>query len=226
MTAINWVVLGNILAQSGPQTKGRRMTHLRLAFLLLIWPLMANADNDPPALPALFEVIDVARDDTLNVRQDPNGAAPIVTTLPYDASDLEIVQLSLEGNWAYLSQGDQSGWVSVRFLQRQPMEQDATGLPPTLTCFGTEPFWSMQFTGQGLALSTPQGDTVHPLTTTSPSAENVNLSAMGFRFEWMMDSQRVRSHILPGLCNDGMSDTRYGLHYVDNLMGNTGCCSL
>ena len=202
------------------------MTHLRLAILLLLWPLVASADSYAPALPALFDVIDVARDDTLNVRQDPNSTAPIVTTLPHDAADLHIVQLSLEGNWAYVSQGYQSGWVSVRFLQQQPVEQNAIGLPPTLTCFGTEPFWSLQFTNQGLALSTPQGDTVHPLTYSSPAAENVNLSAMGFRFEWMTDDRRVRSHILPGLCNDGMSDTRYGLHYVDNLMGNTGCCNL
>lgn len=196
-----------------------------IAIALLLWPFGAAADSYAPVLPALYNVIDVARDDTLNVRQDPNSAAPIVTTLPHDAADLYVVQLSREGNWGYISRGELSGWVSVRFLQEQAPERDAIGLPPTLTCFGTEPFWSMQFTNAGLTLSTPQGNTVHPLTNTSPAAENVNISAFGFRFEWQADEQQVRSHILPGLCNDGMSDALYGLHYADNLMGNTGCCS-
>lgn len=202
------------------------MQRLISALLILIWPLVTLADDYAPALPALYDVIDVAGDDTLNVRSEPNSAAPILETLPNNAVGLQVVQLSLEGNWAHISQGERSGWVARQYLTAQHTPKDAYGLPPTLTCFGTEPFWSITFTPDGLKLATPEATDIHPITSASPSPENVSLSAMGFRFEWMNADRPVRAHILPGLCNDGMSDAVYGLHYVDNRMMNTGCCSL
>lgn len=202
------------------------MHRILAAFLVTLWPLIASPDSVAPALPALYSVTDVASDDRLNVRQAPDGAAPVLFTLAPNATDLEVVQLSLEGNWANVSQGEQSGWVARRFLIAQPALRDAHGLPVTLTCFGTEPFWSLNFTDDGLQIATPESTKTYSVINSMPSRDNVLLNTNGFRFEWMDEDRIVNAHILPGLCSDGMSDARYGLHYVDDRMTNTGCCSL
>lgn len=202
------------------------MLRLITAFFVVIWPAISCADGYAPTLPAFYDVAGVAVDDSLNVRLEPGADAPIVGKLAPDATDLQVVLLSLEGNWAYLNLGEQSGWVSRRFLERQLPEKDRYGLPPTLSCFGTEPFWSVDFTPEGLTLTTPEGSTTHAITATAPSREHVMLNVMGFRFEWRDSDQTVTGHILPGLCNDGMNSAVFGLHYVDTRSATKGCCSL
>ncbi|WP_373636680.1 hypothetical protein [Yoonia sp. BS5-3] len=202
------------------------MPLFRLTFVFLLWPFWVQADSLPPSLPALYAVTGVASDDSLNMRDQPNGSARILLALPHDATDLQVTQLSREGNWAYISRGEVSGWVAQRYLQRQPDSVDAYGLPRGLRCFGTEPFWTVRFTQAGLAVMTPERTATHPITFHAPSAENVALGLGGFIFEWIADGQPVRGHILPGRCSDGMSDTIYGLHYIDTYFGNAGCCSL
>jgi uncharacterized membrane protein len=196
------------------------------ALLLMLWPFIASTDSIPPALPALYSVAGVASEDKLNVREAPNGAATVLGTLAADATDLEVIQLSLEGNWAYINLGEQSGWVARRFLIAQHTEVDGYGLPVALTCFGTEPFWSLDFTTDGVKIATPEGAITYPVINATPIRTNVLLNTNGFRFEWMHDDDIVKALILPGLCSDGMSNARYGLHYVDDRMTHTGCCSL
>lgn len=202
------------------------MTGLRFAILLLFWPLVAGADSYAPPLPALYDVTDVAADDHLNIRLLPKADAPVIDTLDPGTTDLQVVGLSLQGNWAYISRGEMSGWVAFRFLQRQRTVKTSLGLPPTLRCFGTEPFWTITFNVDDITLSRPEGDATFPILSTSPSLENAAVNVTGFLLNWMHDERRVRAHILPGLCSDGMSDTIYGLHYVDTFMPNSGCCSL
>lgn len=192
---------------------------------LMLIPLAAGADSYAPTLPALYAVIDVSPDDTLNLRLEPRNDATVQHQLAHDAKDLQVILLSREGNWAYINEGDQTGWAATRFLERQLGDKDQYGLPPTLSCFGTEPFWTVTFTPEGLQIDTPDGTKTYPISSTSPSRVHVMLNIMGFRFAWNDGDQTINAHILPGLCNDGMSDGAYGLHYVDASLSH-GCCSL
>lgn len=198
-----------------------------LSTLLVIWATLANADSLRPPLPALYSVTDVAADDLLNVRNGPGSDSEILGTLPPDATDVEVVALSREGNWALLNYGEGSGWASMRFLSPQPAVTTILGLPVGLQCFGTEPFWDITFLDElTLILRTPEGETSHAITANAPAPEAVNLAKTGFRFAWARDREVVTAYILPGACTDGMSDRRYGLHYVDDQGLRLGCCSL
>ncbi|WP_159087018.1 SH3 domain-containing protein [Loktanella sp. Alg231-35] len=202
---------------------------MRLFFsiILALWGLAAHADNLDPSLPALYAVTGVAADDSLNVRAGPRGGDDIVGTLAPDKDGLEVVALSREGNWALLNYGEGAGWVSMRFLTPQPMATTVLGLPVGLQCFGTEPFWDITFFDEmNLILNTPDSETTHAITANAPAPEFVNLAETGFSFAWRNDRNIVSAHILPGACSDGMSDRRYGLHYVDDQGLRRGCCSL
>ena len=201
---------------------------MRLLALLmtLMWPTLSPADEARPSLPALYQVSDVAEDDVLNIRAAPDASSSILGSFSHDASDIEVVELSLSGQWARVNIAEQSGWVSLRFLKLQRVETGFAGLPAGLTCFGTEPSWDMQLTDQGLVLAQPNGRQTFPITFTAPLADNVNLGESGFLFTWDAGESMVHAHILPGRCNDGMSDRVYGLHYVDTYLPNAGCCSL
>lgn len=198
---------------------------LRSFVCALVVALPAAADAPDPSFPAPYAVTGVAPDDQLNIRAAPTAAADLRGALAHDDPWVEVLGLSREGRWAMVNTAETSGWVSARFLTPQPVPRDELGLPRTLTCFGTEPFWSARFEPSTFLLSTPEHRTVAPLTAVSPSAANVDLADTGLLFEWGFSGRAVQAHILPGRCTDGMSDRVYGLHYVDNVLGH-GCCSI
>ena len=200
---------------------------LLLTLSLCLLAFVANADEADPPLPALYAVHDVAHDDVLNVRALPDAQAEIIGTLAHDAQGIEVTMLSRAGQWAQINITERTGWVAFRYLRREAIERDALGLPASLQCFGTEPFWDIRFANpEEIILRTPEGDARHALLISAPSAANVDLGAGGFRFEWQSQATVVTAHILPGHCSDGMSDRAYGLHYVDDLGPRIGCCSL
>ena len=198
-----------------------------LIALALLFPFWVMADEPRPNLPALYQVTGVAEDDVLNMRAGPDAGAAMIDAFTNDARDIQVIDLSLSGRWALVNTDEQAGWVAFRFLKRQPDLVGAAGLPASLQCFGTEPFWNLRIADvDSVVLTTPDGRTVHPLTDTSLAAPFVDLAAAGFRFTWLLDGQPVVSHILPGRCSDGMSDLAYGLHYIDSRLSHPGCCSL
>lgn len=200
---------------------------LLAAFFLSLVMSTAAADSIDPPLPALFGVTGVALDDTLNVRKAPDASAMILGTLAPDASNIEVVELSRAGEWGLINLGETAGWVSMRYLRALPIATTVLGLPAGLRCFGTEPFWDITFfDDMNLTLNTPEAETGHAITANAPSSSHVNLAETGFRFGWRLNRDVVTARILPGQCSDGMSDRRYGLHYVDDLGLRTGCCSL
>ena len=200
---------------------------LFLALFLGIWATLAGADSIDPAFPALYSVVGVDIDDTLNIRALPDAKAEIVGQLAYDAADIEVTALSREGQWARMNFGEKTGWAAARFLLRQPEVTNGLGLPLGLTCFGTEPFWTMAFLDETtLNYLTPEGETRFAILSTSPSPGFTQIAETGYRFTWQSDQAEVTAHILPGQCSDGMSDRAYGLHYIDNERPRIGCCSL
>lgn len=202
---------------------------MRLFWILLFCVLapVAQADEADPPLPALYAVTSVAADDWLNVRAAPDAGAERIGSLNPNARDIEVIAFSRAGQWAMINSFETAGWVAARYLERQPVETHAMGLPTGLQCFGTEPFWDMSFSPpRDIALRTPEKETRHALLSQAPSAMHVDLPLTGFRFSWQGASGPVTAHILPGRCSDGMSDRAYGLHYIDDQGPRAGCCSL
>jgi uncharacterized membrane protein len=198
-----------------------------LSIILGLWATFANADSIDPPLPALYSVTGVGTGDSLNLRAGPSGRDAIIGTLAPDANGIEVVALSREGNWAMVNHGESAGWAAMRFLTPQPVATTMLGLPIGLQCFGTEPFWDITFFDEmNLILNTPEGETGHAITANAPAPEFVNLPETGFHFAWRKNREIVSAHILPGACSDGMSNRRYGLHYIDDQGLRRGCCSL
>lgn len=200
---------------------------LILCLALAVWPLTTAADSVPPVLPALYEVVGVASDDQLNIRAAPDAGAEIIGALAFDRTAVEVVAFSTAGGWAMVNHQERAGWVAARFLQRSAPVNGPLGFAArNLTCFGTEPFWSMTITDARVVLSSPEGTAEHPVTAIYGNGAGTVLGANTVFFDWSADGVPVRSHILPGMCNDGMSDLAYGLHYIDDAFGHRGCCSL
>jgi uncharacterized membrane protein len=202
---------------------------MRHLYTLLFCALasLAQADQIAPPLPALYAVTDVASSDSLNIRAAPDAKARIIGTLPSNARKIEVVARSLAGQWAQINTGERTGWVSLHYLRPDPAPRTALGLPAGLSCFGTEPFWTVTFSdAPKLTFSTPEGSAEYAITSLSPQAGAINLAAGGLRLVWNDNDTPVTAHILPGLCSDGMSDRAYALHYVDDRGARRGCCSL
>jgi uncharacterized membrane protein len=175
--------------------------------------------------PAFHAVTGVAADDVLNIRAAPDATSDILASLPPDATGIEVVAVA--GDWAVLNSGEATGYAALRFLRREA-GADWNTLQRPLSCFGTEPFWSMEIdpaTGE-IRRQTPDdpAPTAAPLTVAwlgSPRAPDMAVA--------LPDGLALLS---PAECSDGMSDRRYGIGvqvfrtgvgYVDR---ETGCCRL
>lgn len=185
----------------------------------------ALAEDGP--LPDLFDVTGVNSNDVLNVRSAPDADAEVIGSLDHDARDIEIV--AVEDGWGRVNQGERSGWAAMRFLTRKEATWQAGGVPSTLTCFGTEPFWSLGFKGDGVTWSTP--DEMLEVSDVAVLGGEIagdirrGLSGAG-------EGVTVHAVITPGACSDGMSDRGFGLTatvILDEGEGPRllhGCCSI
>lgn len=176
-------------------------------------------------LPALFNVVDVASDDVLNVRSAPNGGAGIVGTLAYNAKGIEIVDR--DGNWGLVNLGEGTGWTSLRYLD--PVVDGFLPEHPRFSCSGTEPFWNLDVVqGQKATLSMPDW-------TERLFGAGMVRAASGRPYPFAMSgaagTETLTVVMWPRMCSDGMSDRSYGLETTVVLTGNaplilSGCCSL
>jgi uncharacterized membrane protein len=185
--------------------------------------------------PALYDVSDVAADDVLNVREAPNAGAAIIGTLSPNATNIEIIRVDEDENWGLINTGEQSGWVSLRFMTRLPDQWDGH-LPRIAQCFGTEPFWSFRIIGDGIAeWSTPESTVAMTVDANIGSANRYNTFATVGTFTQAPHMSQPFSYVLrTESCNDGMSDRNYG-YSIDFLMHPSastdgallsGCCTL
>jgi uncharacterized membrane protein len=195
---------------------------LRVLVLLALGATGAAAES----YPALFRVVGVASDDVLNVRTGPGGSNPVIDGLAHDATGVEVIRT--EGSWGLVNTAERTGWASLRFMERQ--EASAVPFTDMLSCFGTEPFWSLDITpGATARLSTPSSET--------PELFQIG----GFERAWnplekyvLRGGEAARPIsvlVVPAYCDDGMSDREYGLDVTVFLAGSdgpllSGCCSL
>lgn len=197
----------------------------KICLCVFLFSSVATADTISPAVPALYSIINVGADDTLNVRTKPDASGDILGGLTYNAQGIEVVGFSHEGNWAKINFLESAGWISMNFLSAEPR---ANGMPDLLRCFGTEPFWFVRATGDSLMLNDmeiSEDTSEHTILYTSPSPDFLNLAETGILFNWQSNGRGMSSYVLPGQCSDGMSDRSFALHYYDEA-GRIGCCSI
>ncbi len=117
--------------------------------MLTVFLLMSSAAL-AESFPALYNVVDVASDDTLNIRSKPSSKGQVIGVLAHDADYVQIEALDASGRWAQVSAGEAGmGWVFARYLQIVP----GATFPewPYLQCSGSEAAWSLRYAeGEGV----------------------------------------------------------------------------
>ncbi|MEM6480255.1 MAG: SH3 domain-containing protein [Pseudomonadota bacterium] len=198
-----------------------------LLFLVLFSGMASVAHSD--SLPAFYDVAGIEQEDVLNIRAAPELSSRILSTLPHNATNLEIVALDTNGEWGQIIFEESNGWVSLKFLARQAGQPDDE-LPRPLACFGNEPFWNLTLPmGEPAKITRMDAepilvDTLDPVTSANQT-DRYAVFGQGeeqvFTFIFHRDQ-----------CSDQMSDRAFGMS-VDVFMTEesgvsyvTGCCNL
>lgn len=194
---------------------------IRLALLLIGLATQAMADG----FPAQYVVSDVAADDRLNIRSEPNASAEIIGTYGPYALNIEVLRTTSDGSWGFVGMGEQNGWTSMRFLTLSD-HQDPNAFPRPLSCSGTEPFWSLNITVRGdeyHALGDVRRDLKLQSERTAPNGAIATFTE-GPSLERTLIVQK-------GYCSDGMSDREFGWRATlfndapDGSSVQSGCCT-
>ncbi len=177
-------------------------------------------------LPAVYQLQDVADDDVLNIRTDPDANAAILGSLKHFDLSIEVLRLSDDGKWGLVGAGEGNGWVSMRFLRYVPPENSYL-LQRPLDCSGNEPFWNVLLHPRGSTYSTPDQPNTRIEVTSEQAAES--------GFQMMAKEGPTRNYhlnVVRQACFDSMSGREFGWNailFIESPDGNqamTGCCTL
>ncbi|MBL4807216.1 MAG: SH3 domain-containing protein [Rhodobacteraceae bacterium] len=194
---------------------------LFIVAVLLSAPALAQSLR----LPAIFSVTGVAANDTLNIRSQPNGESADIGDL-FPNQLVEVITIDANNRWGKVAvNGEQSGWVSMRYLAPITPQPTLGSVPTSLICSGTEPFWSLNITTEAsLSLSifgeTTTSEPITRATTSVNSGDMVNAYI----------TQNMTALLRRANCTDGMSDRDFGwaLDLIDTRNGISllsGCCT-
>ncbi|SLN17785.1 Bacterial SH3 domain protein [Roseivivax jejudonensis] len=182
--------------------------------------------SDAPTLPALHAVTGVVPGDVLNVRAEPDPEAEKIGELAADAIGVEVTAIDAATGWARVNTNERAGWASLDFLS--PEEGGALPDVARLSCFGTEPFWTLDVDAGGLSnFSEPESEA---LFLTGPVQTGEGRTGRYGVTGGAAGRQLALAITVTG-CSDGMSDRLYGLDAALILGGSgsrmlSGCCSL
>lgn len=198
------------------------LTMLALALPIAVLPVVSLAQNFPSA----FQVAGVAKDDTLNIRAEPNAGSEILGQIGPFATAVEVLYLSQDGKWGRVGLPEGNGWVAMRYLEMTPT-LNAHEVPRPLSCFGTEPFWSVSLYLRGAEYNSPDTGAV-PMDVVAEA-----VSPQGYLLKLHEGPTLERTLIVTRTrCGDGMSDREFGfstLMFLQSPEGNgtfSGCCTL
>ncbi len=194
-----------------------------LLFILILCATSVRAE----VFPALYDVTGVAVDDVLNIRAEPTGGAEKVGELLPTDKNVEVIALNEAGTWGQVNSAERSGWVSMKFLARRDGDDGAV-LPLPLSCFATEPFWTLDLKADNEVHFDRFTDPVLALTLFQFGRSENRPDLYGFVAQ---GSVTLAGTIRRMSCNDGMSDREYGLDLQLMQLGSetrlwSGCCSL
>lgn len=196
---------------------------MRLVFTLLLglWSVAAQAAIE--TWPALYDVVDVAPDDVLNIRAGQSASSEIIGTLPFNGTGIEVVDVDEDRRWGLVNTAEGSGWVSLRFMEKQP--RWAGSYPPITSCYGTEPFWDLRMDAAGGTFTAMDGPSI-PVTM----PERLSSANRIDRFSFV--SRSVTGVVTETRCRDGMSDRTFGISIELLITADganqhlSGCCSI
>jgi len=163
------------------------------------------------------------------VRAAPQGDAEIIGSI--DTLPIEVVGMDDSGTWGRVRAGESEGWIPLAGLMAQADSWPEGGLPASLSCHGTEPFWSFHREGERITMTTPDSAPVtHDLRAVFDSRIEGDLLRA---FIAGSDAGRMTAVLSPEACSDGMSDIPWGLSAVVILDGSNqssrmlrGCCTI
>lgn len=179
---------------------------------------------DMPDVSRRQMVINVAKDDVLNVRAQPDASAEIITTLPPYSRNVIIAGTRHESGkeiWWQVVTPAGTGWVNARYLA--PDEPSDTSFP--VRCTGTEPFWNITTANGEAQFSTP--DSQSEWTAGQMEWARGSMNAFIIRLKKGDAPGQITAFRTGNACSDGMSDTAFPFHGV--LTGPdgsvySGCC--
>ena len=177
--------------------------------------------------PYLAIVTNIAPNDHLNVRSNPNRLSVNIGSLASN-TQVEILGIDESNQWAQIIWNKGNGWVSLRYLQTIKRQYNADGLPLGLSCNGTEPFWDLSIdTDQTIKFNLIDQEQITDKITWASQSLNVASQAYAFK------GQTYQAVLRRASCSDGMSDRSYGwmidviLHYNNENISTqllSGCC--
>ena len=167
-------------------------------------------------------VINVAQNDLLNMRAEPDANAPIVGTLAPDTGNIHVTAQSAETpDWIYIEVGGLEGWVNAAYLGYSTFYEP---LPIRLHCSGAEPFWGMNLSYSRADVSFAFRDEDFQTGFDAPISP-LNRTNIWLRTRFNLETDFIL--LEAGTCSDGMSERAYGYSLLAKLDGNLlgGCCN-
>lgn len=184
-----------------------------------------------------FQIDGVAADDVLNIRSSPDAASGLVAAIPAGTANIDGLGMPLkvgQASWQRVRYGGAVGWVNARFLKPNASAPPAAPtraaggvlLLQPLLCFGTEPFWALEFGADGSATCGQSCDGPAGLRVVnvqvSPKGDPEGFDILTAKGAVYLRAVMERT----GQCSDGMSDNRYPFVFsgvgVPGPLG--GCC--
>lgn len=181
---------------------------------------LAKADHAPTD-PQYFKVTNVADDDTLNVRAEPNASSAILGELKPSAFPIEVFER--QGDWGRIVFQEANGWVSMNFLSPFAVPVvPGTRLASSLRCGGVEPFWSVEVIGTDKLAFEALGGPSMTLNITESGAFEARPNA---DYVWAeVGGNQAAVSIRRQICSDGASDRDYPMS-IDFLIRGGGAAS-
>ncbi|NIZ60574.1 peptide-binding protein [Sedimentitalea sp. CY04] len=225
----NYRIDGRILYPPSRISQLECRSVIRLVFILIIGCIFLQPVT-AQEYPALHNVTGVADNDVLNIRSQPSASSPIIGILRPHQKSIEIVASDGSKKWGLVNSGEASGWVSLRHMARTD-QGDWLDLDNTLSCFGTEPFWSLNVNSSHVLIDMNGEANTYTLRNHSRTS-NPNTKT-GFDARSNSNPRSSLTGIISAQsCNDGMSDQSHGISVDLMLLEKagfrvlSGCCSL
>jgi len=218
--------------------KPRSLLVLIAVSFSLFWTFFGRAAADLASdLPGLFDVVNVAPSDQLNIRSQPDARSAKLGAFAHDRKGIEVIRLSDDGKWGEVIWNGQNGWISMRFVRPAPDGGLGT-IPPRLSCSGTEPFWSLDLSPWSARFENMENERMNAGAASYDvawSAKSMNNAQGSYAF-WLDNGNNRKIAVLTRqLCSDGMSDITYGwtVYLTDPFATRneqkallTGCCRI
>jgi len=208
-------------------------SHPILSFLIFVLSvsIWLTGSAFPSQAADVFSVINVVKNDALNVRSAPSADAERLGTLAFNATSVTTTGQTRKtgrATWIEIEFDGAKGWVNAAYLSATPTSQDSPLFREPLACSGTEPFWALQIEG-----------TVGNFDSLAEGKSRINFvssrAAHGVPIIWALKGKTAadKSSVFALLeetnqCSDGMSDLtyRYSIRVdIENGPFYAGCCN-